>query len=258
MTDATTPGSKQPVPRRSERANPSMFWVLAGLIVPLWSVIVRYRFAPGASLPRTGAFVLSPNHYSEIDPILVGVGVWHLGRLPRFLAKASIFRVPVLGWLMRRTGQVPVERANSANQSQSLQAATDLVRHGRGVIIYPEGSLTRDPELWPMRGKTGAVRLALQYGIPLIPAAHWGAQQVMPRYGRKISLFPRKTVQMIIGEPLDLSAFAGQPLDTKTLNAATEQLMAAITELLEQLRGEQAPPERWDPSRNNQSETGKF
>ena len=106
----------------AEKRRPSMFWVLATLILPLWSCMVRYRFTTDSKLPSTGPFILSPNHYSEIDPIVVGAGVWHLGRLPRFMAKASLFKVPVLGWLLRSTGQVPVERAGT------LRAASEIGR----------------------------------------------------------------------------------------------------------------------------------
>ena len=85
------------------------------------------------------------------------------------------------------------------------------------VVVYPEGSLTREPDLWPMRGKTGAVRIALERDIPIIPAAHWGTQALLARYGKKLSLFPRKTIDVAIGEPLDLSAYRGKPLDQATL-----------------------------------------
>ena len=126
------------------------------------------------------------------------------------------------------------------------------------VIVYPEGSLTRDPDLWPMRGKTGAVRIALERGIPLVPAAHWGTQAILPRYGKKLSLFPRKTVDVIIGEPLDLSAYADKPLDSANLSAATTELMDAIAALLGELRGETPPAERWDPAKHGQKETGRL
>jgi len=139
-----------------------------------------------------------------------------------------------------------------------LVAARNIVNDGLAVVIYPEGSLTRDPDLWPMRGKAGAVRMALEADIPLIPIAHWGTQLVMPRYGKRISLFPRKTIHVKVGDPVDLSAFRGKPLDGQTLAAATMVVMDAITALLEDLRGEKAPAQRWDPSKNNQKETGRF
>lgn len=245
----------------AEKRRPSMFWLLAVLILPVWSLMVRYRFTPRSALPQTGPFILAPNHYSEIDPIVMGAGVWHLGRLPRFMAKASLFKVPVLGWLLRSSGQIPVERAGAGRGGASanpMGAAGELIEREAGVIVYPEGTLTRDPELWPMRGKSGAVRLALESGIPLIPVAHWGTQRLMPRYGKRIRPFPRKTIHISVGEPIDLSAFAGKPLDARTVAAATDLLMVKITELLAELRGETPPDERWDPAKHQQSETGRF
>lgn len=242
----------------SERSRPSVFWVLAPAVVPLMNVAVKIRIRDGRKLPRTGAFVLAPNHYSEIDPVIMGMAVWKLGRAPRFLAKASLFKIPVVGALLRASGQVPVERGGSVRGSEPLKSAKELVEKGQSVIIYPEGSLTRDPELWPMRGKTGAVRMALEHDLPVIPAAHWGTQHVMARYSKKISFFPRKNIDVIIGDPVDLSAFRGRSLDSATLNEATAVVMAAITVLVEQLRGETAPAKRWNPAEHNQKGTGRF
>lgn len=244
-----------------EKRRPSIFWFLAALILPLWSCIVRYRFTRDSKLPATGPFILSPNHYSEIDPVVMGAAVWHLGRLPRFMAKASIFKVPVVGAILRASGQIPVEREGASRQSSQenpMGAASALIERQSSVIVYPEGSLTRDPNLWPMRGKTGAVRLALESGIPLIPAAHWGTQELMPRYGKRIHPFPRKTIHVAVGKPLDLSAFEGRAIDQKVVNEATSMLMTEIARLLGELRGEQPPAELWDPAKHQQSETGRF
>lgn len=227
-------------------------------MVPITNLAVRFRFHDRQKLPVTGAFILAPNHYSEIDPIVMGVAMWKLGRMPRFLAKASLFKVPVLGQFMRATDQIPVARSGGSRDSDPLSAARAISAKGLAVIIYPEGSLTRDPELWPMRGKAGAVRMALQTGIPIIPSAHWGTQKLMPRYGKRIHAFPRKTIDVIFGDPVDLSAFSGRAPDAATLTEATAVVMAAITGLVETLRGEKAPPQRWDPSKNDQSETGRF
>ncbi|MCA0378871.1 MAG: 1-acyl-sn-glycerol-3-phosphate acyltransferase [Actinobacteria bacterium] len=244
----------------AEKRRPSMFWVLASLILPLWSCMVRYRFTPASRLPSTGPFIMSPNHYSEIDPIAMGAAIWHLGRLPRFMAKESLFRVPVLGWFLRSSGQIPVSRTGAARggDGNPMGAAGELIRREAGVIVYPEGTLTRDPDLWPMRGKSGAVRLALETGIPLIPAAHWGTQKLMPRYGKGIHPIPRKTIEVAVGEPLDLSKFDGRDIDQKTVNEATVMLMTEITKLLAGLRGEEPPAELWDPSKHQQTETGRF
>lgn len=252
----TRPSSEQKLPRK-ETSRPSIFWVLAGLVIPIMSIAARFRIQDGDRLPRRGAYVVAPNHYSEIDPVMIGMVSWKLGRMPRFLAKGSLFRIPVVGWFLRKSGQVPVERSGTRG-SAPLTAAKEIVRDGRIVIIYPEGSLTRDPDMWPMRGKTGAARMALENDLPVIPIAHWGTQQVMARYGKKISFFPRKTIDVKIGDPVDLSAFRGRNLDAATLNEATAVIMDAITALLEDLRGEKAPETRWNPAEHDQKETGRF
>ncbi|MWB97680.1 1-acyl-sn-glycerol-3-phosphate acyltransferase [Agromyces sp. MMS17-SY077] len=252
-----TTGSEPAARRGAEKRRPSIFWLLAGILLPLVGLLVKFRFVDRDKFPAAGAFVLAPNHLSEIDPVVVGAASWYLGRPPRFLAKASVFKVPVVGWLLRTSGQIPVERTGRQS-GDAVRAAEELVEKGRMVVVYPEGSLTRDPDLWPMRGKSGAVRIALERGIPIVPCAHWGAQAVMPRYG-KLRFWPlRKPVTVIIGDPVDLSAFEGKPLDAKTLTEATDVVMAEIARLLGELRGEEPPAERWNPANHDQRETGKF
>ncbi|MHC2998885.1 lysophospholipid acyltransferase family protein [Microbacterium sp. HJ5] len=247
------------MPRASrEKTRPSVFWPLAAVAAPLIALLFKLEIHGAEKLPREGAYVLAPNHYSEADPLAVALAVWKAGRAPRFMAKESLFRVPVLGWILRSTGMVPVARSSSAASArQTLETSETLVRLGRGVIVYPEGTLTREPDLWPMRGKTGAVRLALADAIPVIPMAHWGVQQVMPRYG-KLKLWPlRRRVRVVFGDPVDLSAFSGgqQPVN---LAAATDRVMADVADLLAQLRGEPAPAQRWNPADHGQKETGRL
>lgn len=245
--------------RSPEVTRPSVFWPLAVVVLSLFSVLARMRFVGRDKLPVEGPFVLAPNHHSEFDPVVVAVAVWRMGRAPRFLAKESLFTAPVVGWVLRATKMIPVSRHSShAASQQTLKAAEQLVANGQGVIVYPEGSLTRDPELWPMRGKSGAVRLALQADAPLIPMAQWGAQQIMPRYG-KFRLFPpRRPVTIAVGDPIDLSDLAGRAHESAALTEGTNRLMQAITALLEELRAEHAPAERWDPAKHRQSEAGRI
>lgn len=243
---------------RSERAKPSIFWVLASLVLPIVTAMTRFQIIDGEKLPRTGPCIIAPNHYSEIDPVMIGVVVWKHGRLPRFLAKESLFRVPVVGWFLRASGQVPVTRERHVRGNDSLDQAQKIVNDGRVVIIYPEGTLTRDPDLWPMKGRNGAARMALESKIPVIPVAHWGTQDIMGRYSKKISFFPRKTIRVAFGDPVDLSAFYGRGMDTATLNEATSLIMSAITSLLEGLRDQHAPEVRWNPAQHGQNRTGRI
>ena len=248
------------MPRASqEKSRPSFFWPVAAVAAPLIALLMKLEIEGADKLPREGAYVLAPNHYSEADPLAVALAVWKAGRAPRFMAKESLFRVPVLGWVLRGTGMVPVARSSSATSARTtLETSEMLVKHGRGVIVYPEGTLTREPDLWPMRGKTGAVRLAMADGIPVIPMAHWGVQQVLPRYG-KLALWPlRRRVRVVIGDPVDLSEFAGAAGQSSALVAATDKVMGEIAALLSELRGEPAPAARWNPADHGQKETGRL
>lgn len=239
---------------RSEKT--AIFRTFAYLLIPFMELVGRYRTVGAENLPASGAVVVAPNHYSDIDPIVIGYALYKLKRMPRFLAKASLFKIPVLGWMLAKAEQVPVQRAGG-HGADPLAAAKRVAEAGHAVVIYPEGTLTRDPELWPMRGKLGAVRTALDAGIPLIPVVSWGAQKILPRYG-KISLFPRKEVTVVFGVPLDLSEWHGRSGDGKALAAATLLLMNTLAGMVGELRGETPPVERWDPSAHGQAETGRI
>ena len=239
---------------RSEKT--AIFRTFAFLLIPFLELTGKYRLHHPENLPDEGAVVVAPNHYSDIDPLVIGYSMYKRKRMPRFLAKASLFRVPVFGWMLRKAGQVPVERAGGTG-ADPLAAARRIAAAGHAVVIYPEGTLTRDPDLWPMRGKFGAVRTALDAGIPLIPVVSWGAQRILPRYGR-ISLFPRKDLDIVFGEPIDLSPWAGRSTDVKALAEATQLLMNTLAAMVGELRGETPPEHRWDPAEHGQSEIGNF
>lgn len=230
--------------------------IVAGIMIPVFELVGRYRMRGLDHIPKRGAFVISPNHVTNFDPLTTAYLVWRGGRVPRFLAKASLFRVPVLGAILRFTGQIPVERDGSG--PDPLKAATRLLDDELAVIVYPEGTLTRDPDEWPMRGKSGAVRLALQHDIPLVPMAHWGVQRILPRYGGRLSIMPRKDVEMLVGAPIDLTPWKGRASEPAALAEATTVLMDEIARLLGELRGETPPPTRWNPAEHGQSEWGKF
>lgn len=247
-------------PGGAARERPSfVFRVLAGIVVPLTAIFAKIRIEGAENLPPNGPYVLTPNHYSEFDALVVAVAVWRMGRPPRFMAKEALFRVPVLGWALRSTGMVPVSRSSSAASArQTLKVSAELVDQGRGVVVYPEGSLTRDPDLWPMRGKTGAARVAMADDIPVIPMAHWGVQQIMPRYGR-LRLWPlRRPVTVVVGPPVDLSDLRERAMQPAALAEATTRVMDALAQLLSGIRGIPAPAERWDPALHGQGETGRL
>ncbi|MER1996810.1 MAG: lysophospholipid acyltransferase family protein [Arthrobacter sp.] len=232
------------------------FTLLATVVRPAMNLMMGRSWKGVENLPKGTGFIACPNHVTEIDPLVVGHFFYNQGILPRYLAKASLFKAPVLGAALRATKQVPVQRGG-AGAAASLDAAQEVVDAGGALIVYPEGTLTRDPNLWPMKGRTGAARLALQTGAPVIPVAHWGAQDVLPRYGKMLHLFPRKQVRVLVGEPIDLSDLRGIPLTKSVLEEATERIMAALTAEVAVLRGEPAPAVRWDPASKGQKAVGR-
>jgi len=129
-----------------------------------------------------------------------------------------------------------------------LNDAERGLAHGECLIFYPEGTATRDPDLWPMVAKTGVARLALGTGVPVIPVAGWGTQHILPYGTKKLRVMPRHTVKMLAGPPVDLSRYQGEPLSRDVLRAATNTIMADITALLAQLRGETPPQSPYDPA----------
>jgi 1-acyl-sn-glycerol-3-phosphate acyltransferase len=187
-------------------------------------------------LPQSGGIVVVANHISNVDPIALAQYLAYSGRWPRFLAKDSLFGVPVLGRFLRAAGQIPVHR-NSRSAADALSAAIQAVRDGKAVVIYPEGTITTDPELWPMAGKTGAARIAYATGCPVIPVAQWGAQDIM--YGKRIEFprfLPRKTFRLITGDPIELEPGERDQMTSAMLVRTTERVMATLTDLLAELR----------------------
>ncbi|WP_395294250.1 lysophospholipid acyltransferase family protein [Kitasatospora hibisci] len=223
----------------------------AVLVKPVTTALVKPDWRGWEHLPKEGGFIAAVNHNSIIDPVVYAHWQYNSGRPPRILGKSSLFSIPFIGFMLRKTGQIPVFR-ESTDAAQAFRAAIDAVNRGQCVQFYPEGTLTRDPDLWPMTGKSGVARVALMTGAPVIPVAHWGAHEIIPPYGKggagkgKFNLFPRHRVTVAAGPAVDLSRYQGQELTPQVLKDATEDIMEAITTVLAGIRGEEPPAERYD------------
>lgn len=199
------------------------------------------------NIPADQGLILAINHLSYADIFADSLFAYEAGRYPVFLAKSSLFDIKVLGTIIRKLGQLPVYRGQT-DAALVLRDAEQGIKNGACVIFYPEATVTRDPDQWPMVAKTGAARLALATGSPVIPIAHWGAQKILPYGSFRPHLVPRTTVHVSAGPPVDLSEFEGQPMTTQVLRAATEKIMKDITALLAGIRGEIPPAEPYHPA----------
>jgi len=218
------------------------------LVKPLLLATTTRTWVGGEKLPETGGCIVVFNHVSHVDPLIAAHFVYDHGRLPRYLAKSGLFKNRVLGFFLTAAGQIPVERLTKSAVG-AYDAAVAAVRNGECVVVYPEGTLTRDPAQWPMTGKTGAARIALETGCPVIPVGQWGPQQLLAPYARRPNLFPRKHITMRAGDPVDLSDLVALPRTPEVVQQATDRIMAALTEQVAVIRGEVAPAERFDPRR---------
>ncbi len=239
MTDERNPD----LPVR--QVGPSAAYLAAAAwLVPSLMVLTKQRWTGGHHLPNEGGFLVCANHTTYIDPLAVAHYLWGNGHAGHFLAKAGLFDYPVIGAWLRGCGQVPVYRG-SGRAIEAYADAVSAIERGKCVVIMPEATITRDPELWPMIGKSGAARIALTTRCPVIPVAQWGPHELLEPYGRPHP-FPRKTMRVQAGPAIDLHDLYGRKQEQAVLREATERIMEGITTELESLRGIRAPRGRWD------------
>lgn len=232
------------------------FWYGLGieLIWPLVMLFTRLSFRGGGHIPRTGGALLALNHVSSSDPIFDTAFVISHGRIPRYLAKSELWSIPVVKSVLAGGKHIPVYR-DSTRAADAFGAAVAALQRGEVVAFYPEGTYTADPAGWPMKAKNGIGRIAMMTGVPVIPVANWGTQEVLPADGRP-RLLPRKLVRVVAGPPVDLSEFVGKPRTRTNLDGATSAIMADITALVADLRDEQPPAEAFDPGPARQAAPG--
>ena len=224
------------------------WYLLAVALLKPPTLLLTRRRSSGVALVPPGGVVIAANHISHADPLVLADFVLSdLHRAPRFLAKRELFLGNgLVGRVMRGAGQLPVDR-HAADASRALAPAVAALARGETVVIYPEGTVTRDPGKWPMRARTGVARLALLSGAPVVPVAQWGAQDVLDTYrSGRLDLRPRRPMRLRVGPPVDLSRWQGRELTADVLREATDAVMDAITAELEVLRGERAPATRYE------------
>ncbi|MBV9593163.1 MAG: 1-acyl-sn-glycerol-3-phosphate acyltransferase [Actinobacteria bacterium] len=225
------------------------FWIrlCVAILYPLGGLLFRIRWRNLDRMPATGGVIIVINHVSHIDTILMARLVWQTGRVPRFMIKNTVFDKPVLGQIMRGAKQIPVYRG-TADAAKSLDAAIQALRDGEAVVIYPEGTITRDPKQWPMQAKTGLARLVMLVpDIPVVPIGQWGAQKTSRR-----RWLTRRPVEASIGRPMDMTKYPSE-LSLDTLRAITDDIMRAVRDLVAEVRGEDPPEAFYRPSGKTQA-----
>ncbi|WP_233498828.1 1-acyl-sn-glycerol-3-phosphate acyltransferase [Blastococcus sp. TF02A-26] len=237
-------GTRRPSKWRTRGHIPWSLWMAVVVIYPTASLLFKLRYRHGDRLPATGPVLLVANHVSVLDPLSCARLVWDNGRVPHFLAKQAVFK-GLAGTILRHAGQIPVAR-DATDATGSLVLARADLEAGNLVVIYPEGSVTRDPDWWPMQARTGVARLALTTDAAVVPVAQWGPQRVHDYQAKKFHPRLRQPTDYLVGEPVDLTALraevrAGRPLTPELLRETTDLIMGRVRDQLAELRGEPAP-----------------
>jgi 1-acyl-sn-glycerol-3-phosphate acyltransferase len=233
----------------TRRWRDSGFWfgLAIAMIWPFAMFGTRIGWRGGEHLPRTGGALLAINHVSFSDPIFDVAFVICHGRMPRFLAKSELWKVPVVRSVLGQGRHIPVYRESAARAGDAYREAIAALKRGEVVAFYPEATYTADPDGWPMRAKNGIGRIALVTGVPVIPVANWGTQDVLPPESGRPRLLPRKRVTIVAGPPVDLSRWLGGPRTRTALDGVTAAIMADVTALVADIRGQQPPAVPYDP-----------
>jgi 1-acyl-sn-glycerol-3-phosphate acyltransferase len=212
-------------------------------LVPPFQLWFNWRLEGLERVPAEGPAIIAGNHLSYLDPFAHGVFVVKAGRRPRFLAKRELFDAPFVGTVLRGARQISVQRGTG--DRSPIDDAARAVERGEVVVIYPEGTTTTtNQDFSPGRGRTGAVRLSVATGIPILPVATWGGQFVWRKSGRQSLAFGRP-IWAAAGEPFDPTERLGREPDARALRASTDDLMAELGTLVDDLRDRY--PARWTP-----------
>lgn len=212
---------------------------------------------------RDRPMLLAANHIGNIDPLVV-LAACHQRRIsPRFVATGGLFDTPVLGEVLRRSDHVRADRGKATAAEAFGQVVEALAADPRPVVVYPEGRLTLEPDMWPERGKTGAARMALASGADVVPISQWGAHEAMC-YGmvhvesaRDLwillsswlrAIRRRPTLRVHFGAPVDISDLSPDRVGDAT--RARDRIMRAVSDGLAELRSDEPDaPHHQDPTR---------
>jgi 1-acyl-sn-glycerol-3-phosphate acyltransferase len=227
------------------------------VVIPLLNAVTKRTWQGAENIPKSGPAIIISNHMSYADVLFFAQFLFKNGRAPRFIGKRSVFNVPVIGRILLAAGQIPVDR-ESTHASKALDHAVAALKAGHLIGIYPEGTLTRDENLWPMVAKTGAARLAIITQLPIVPVAAWGIAEVLPPYNKVPRIWKRSKITLRAGEAIDMSPWYGKQDDPVALAQATAHMMDVLTTLLEEIRGEKRPAQIFNPRTSELPRTGNF
>jgi 1-acyl-sn-glycerol-3-phosphate acyltransferase len=228
-----------------ERVEP-VYVLTRWTVIPPLGAWFRWHIEGLSFIPKSGPAIIASNHIAYLDPLAIGYAVDKAGRRPRFLTKSELMHDRTVGWILRGCGQIEVQRG-TRNAPMALDQAYRALAAGEVVCIFPEGTVTTNPDLAPMPSKTGAPRIALRSGVPVIPCGVWGTANVWPKDFRPNWKF-KQELALRLGEPMTFSGDPDNPQDWKRtggeITDCIAELVAGLKPLIEDRRRPKRPDRR--------------
>lgn len=221
------------------RVEPWMRFAETALIPPI-AVWFNWHFEGMEQIPQEGPVLVACNHISYFDPLAHGYFLEKAGRRPRFLAKSELYEKWLTRKVLEGTRQIKVYRGTGDHAP--VENALAALEQGELVVVYPESTVTTNPDFTPMQGKSGVARLALASHLPVLPLAVWGSQHVWQKGGKRSLKFGRP-IWVKAGTPLDFSDREEGRDDPDVLRSVTDDVIKALGVLVEDLRARY--PARW-------------
>lgn len=209
----------------------STYWLAKAIVLPCMKWF-RWNLEGIENIPQRGGAILAFNHIAFLDPFAAAYAVHLGGRRPRFLAKSELFDDKRVAWILKGAGQIPVRRG-TAEAPMALDGAVAALDRGEIIVIFPEGTITNDPDLHPMEPKTGLARLALIADVPVIPCGLWGTANVWPKGFAKSWWPPKQDILVRVGEPMEMKGDASSAADWARVG---REVMAEVARVVASLR----------------------
>jgi len=208
-----------------------MYAVARAILVPFLTLLFRWRLIGAENIPKQGPVIVACNHISYFDPLCHAYMINRGKRKCRFFAKAELWKNPFLKFVLTHAHQIPVERGTG--ETGPVEKAIEWLGKGELVVIYPEATITTNPDLTPMQGKTGVGRVALATGAPVVPIAVWGSHWVRPKKRKPVQKW-RRLIVLEAGEPMRFDDLKGKD-EAEAAREVTDRVVGELDRLVREL-----------------------
>lgn len=212
-----------------------IYRIVRNLLVLFLSTFWRWRFIDLHKIPSDGPVLIAANHISYFDPFCHAYCVDSAKRVLRIFGKEEVFRIPIAGRILLAMKMIPIRRGSG--ESGPVEVAIKALNEGGVIVVYPESTITKRPDVLPQQGKTGISRISLAARVPVTPIAIWGSHWVIPPDRKKLRLNGfRKTILLKVGDPMYFDDLYGKQDDAEVRRDVTDRIMKELERMVVELQ----------------------